>query len=129
MPKVIKGPECGNSPKNLLVQALAIAIETSNRSAFVRCTTDDVTWAIPGRRTFAGRPAAQAYLRSRAPAVVKKVVMRRIVSHGRAGAADGTLILQTGETLGFCHVVEFSNAKGQRMSSIYSYYSNIGETD
>jgi hypothetical protein len=111
------------------VQSLAIAIETSNRLAFVRCTSDDVTWAIPGRRSFDGKAAALAYLRLRAPAVLKKVVMRRVVSHGRAGAADGTLVLQTGETLGFCHVVEFSNAKGQRISSISSYYSNIGETD
>lgn len=129
MPKVIKSSECGNSPKNLLVQALAIAIETSNRSALARCISDDVTWAIPGRRSFDGKAAALAYLRSRSSAEVKKVVMRRIVSHGRAGAGDGTLVLQTGETFGFCHVVEFSNAKGQRISSISSYYSNIGETD
>jgi len=129
VPKVTKSPECGNSPKNLLVQSLAIAIETSNRSAFTRCTSSDMTWAIPGRRSFDGKAAALAYLRSRAPGVVKNVVMRRIVSHGRAGAADGTLVLQTGETLSFCHVVEFSNAKGVRISSISSYYSNIGETD
>ena len=129
MPKITKSPECGNAPKNLLAQSLAIAIETSNRSAFTRCTSDAVTWAIPGRRSFDGKAAALAYLRSRAPEVVKNVVMRRIVSHGRAGAADGTLVLQTGETLGFCHVVEFSNAKGERISNMSSYYSDIGETD
>lgn len=40
--------------------------------------------------------------------MVKKVVMKRIVSHGRAGAGDGTLVLHSGETL----------ALSERISSI-----------
>lgn len=130
MPKVTKSPDCGNSPKNLLVQSLAVALETSNRSAFARCVTDDLIWALPGRRSLDGKAAALAYLKSRSvtPATAR-IHVKRVVSHGRAGAADGTLILKSGVTHGFCHVVEFASAKGGRVSAICSYYSDVGETD
>lgn len=128
MPKVTRSRNCGNSPKNDLVQALAVAIETGNRTAFARCIDDDVVWSLPGRRSFDGRDAALACLKSRMGGPdVARVVMRRVVSHGRAGAADGTLVHQSGATTGFCHVVEFSSPRGRRVISICSYYSDIGE--
>jgi len=91
MPKVIKSSDCGNSPRNLLVQALAIAIETSNATAFGRSVSEDVVWSVPGRRSFDGKAACLAYLKSRKPDSPKQVRVRRAISHGRAGAADGVL--------------------------------------
>jgi len=128
LPKVTKSADCGNSPKNLLVQALAIALETANGAAFARCTSEDVVWAVPGRRSFQGRTAALARLRSKQPDSAR-IVVRHIVSHGRGGAAEGLLIDESGLSHGFCHVMEFANAKGDRVSAIFSYYSDIGEID
>ena len=127
MPKVIKSPDCGNSPKNLLVQALVIAIETCNVTAFSRCVSDDIVWAIPGRRSFDGRSACLAYLKSRKPEAPKLVTVRRAISHGSAGAGDGTFTLDSGLRNGFCHVVNFSSAKGTHIASISSYYSDLGD--
>jgi hypothetical protein len=127
MPKVIKIADCGNSPKNLLVQALAVAIETSNATAFGRCVSEDVVWAVPGRRSFDGKAACLAYLKSRKRDVPKQVRVRRAISHGRAGAADGVLALASGFLRSFCHVVDFASAKGGRVSRISTYYSDLGE--
>jgi hypothetical protein len=127
MPKIIKSKDCGNSPRNLLVQSLAIAIERANASAFARCVTDDVIWALPGRRSFAGKAACLAYLKSRRQDAPKLVTVRRALSHGRAGAADGTLTDESGLTHGFCHVINFSTVKGDRISAISSYYSDLGD--
>jgi hypothetical protein len=129
MPKVIKSKDCGNSPKNLLIQSLAIAIETSNALSFSRTVTDDVVWALPGRRSFNGKPACLAYLKAVKRNAPKQVKVRRAINHGRAGAADGTLTQVTGLTLSFCHVVDFSSVKGDRVSAISSYYSDLGDEE
>jgi hypothetical protein len=127
MARIVKSPDCGNSPKNLLVQALVIAIETSNRAAFSRLVSDELTWALPGRRSFDGKAAALAYLKSRDKGLAQKLIVRRVISHGHAGSGDGTVVLASGLTRGFCHVVEFVSARGQKVSSISSYYSELGD--
>lgn len=129
MPKVIKSPDCGNSPKNLFVQALVIAIETSNASAFLRCVSDEVIWAVPGRKSFDGKAAALAFLKSRKLNTPTQVKVRRAISHGRAGAGDGVLVLDSGQTMSFCHMVDFASAKGDRVLRISSYYSDLGECE
>ena len=127
MAKVVKSKSCGNSPKNLFVQALVIAIETANVTAFSRCISDDLLWAIPGRKSFDGKAAALAFLKSRKLSAPAQVRVRRVISHGRAGAGDGTLVLQSGLPHSFCHVFEFTSARGNRVSAISSYYSDLGE--
>jgi hypothetical protein len=128
MPKIVKSPDCKNSPKNLLVQALVIAIETSNASAFSRCVSDEVIWAVPGRKSFDGKAAALAYLKVRKLNIQPtKLQVRRAISHGRSGSGDGMLLLESGLTQSFCHVVDFSTAKGGKVSSISSYYADLGE--
>jgi hypothetical protein len=129
MAKVQKCDDCGNSPKNLLVQSLAIAIETCNASAFARCVAADVIWALPGRRSFSGKAACLAYLKSRKPVIPKLIRVRRVVNHGRAGAADGVLVLSSGHPHNFCHVVGFASIKGDSVSSISSYYVELGEEE
>lgn len=55
--------------------------------------------------------------------------MRRVVTHGRAGAADGTLVPHAGLPHGFCHVVGFTSIKGDSVSSVSSYYSDLGDEE
>ena len=129
MTKVRKSTDCGNSPKNLLVQSLAIAIETSNASAFARYIAADVVWTLPGRRSFSGKAACLAYLKARKSVPPKLMRVRRAISHGRAGAADGVLTPESGLTHCFCHVVGFASIKGDQVSSISSYYSDLGDED
>jgi hypothetical protein len=129
MARVIKSKDCGNSPKNLLVQALVVAIETSNAAAFARCVTDEVVWVLPGRKSFDGKAASLAYLKAQTRDALKQVKVRRAISHGRAGAGDGTLTMESGLTHCFCHVVCFSSLKGDRITSISSYYSDLGDEE
>ena len=129
MTRVQKSNDCGNSPKNLLVQSLAIAIETCNASAFARCVAADVIWTLPGRRSFSGKAACLAYLKARKSVTSKLIKVRRVISHGRAGAADGVLVLSSGHLHNFCHVVGFANIKGDNVSSISSYYVELGDEE
>ena len=43
-----------------------------------------------------------------------------VVTHGRAGAVDGSLTF-AGRAARFCDVFDFSNAKGSSVSRIISY--------
>jgi hypothetical protein len=123
MTKIVLSPDCSNSPKNLLVQTLVVAIETSNRTAFAKCVTEGVTWAVPGR-TLEGKTAALEHLVGGRRDAPKKVTVEHAISHGRAGAGDGVAVLASGAARGFCHVVEFSSAKGERIAQIRSYYAD-----
>ena len=127
MTKIVRSDGCGNSPKNLLVQSLAIAIEKCDRTVLSRCVADDLSWALPGRKTLEGRAAALAHLRTYRPTPPLRISVRRAFSHGRGGAADGSVVLSSGMTLGFCHVVEFSSVKGDKISSVCTYYSELGD--
>lgn len=90
---------------------------------FLRCVVDDVVWAYPGRPIIVGKVAATDLLclaRSQAPA---KIEVEHAISHGKAGAASGTVQLASEERLRFCHVIGFASAKGDRVATITSFYS------
>jgi len=55
--------------------------------------------------------------------------VRRVISHGRAGAADGVLVLSSGHPHNFCHVVGFASINGNNVSSISSYYVELGDEE
>jgi|UniRef100_A0A7C3DWB0 hypothetical protein len=124
MTKVVASKDCGNSPKNLFVQTLAISTEKGDGVEFDRCVVDDIAWVHPGRPILLGRVAASGLLRlvrSQAPV---KIEVEHAISHGKAGAANGTVHLAPGERLRFCHVFEFANAKGDRVARITSFYAD-----
>lgn len=122
MLKIVKSPDCGNSPKNQFVEKVVVAIEKADRAAFARAVTDGVEWTLPDGDVVEGKIAAVEVLADLHPAPVKIAVLHAL-SHGRAGAANGVVTLAGGEQIGFCHVVEFASAKGDSIAAIRTYYS------
>ncbi|HEU4339072.1 MAG TPA: nuclear transport factor 2 family protein [Planctomycetota bacterium] len=125
MTRIVKSKDCGNSPKNLLVQTLAISIGKADRANFLRCVTEDVSWTYPGRPAVVGRaPAAEllASVRRQAPL---RIEVQHAMSRGRSGAANGVVELTPGSRMGFCHVIELASVKGDRVAKIISYYSGL----
>lgn len=124
MTTIFGSRDCDNSPKNRLVQDLAVAIEQGDLGAVQRCVCGDVSWAYPQRAKVVGSDAAAALLRDvrRQPPVRIEVV--HAISHGKAGAATGTVTLSSGTRVRFCHVVEFTSARGDRIARITSFYAD-----
>lgn len=84
MPRIIRSPDCGNSPKNGFVEDIAIALETG----ICDPETFDpaVTWESTSTRQIVGRTAVlEALSTEHAPA---KVIVEYAISHGRVGAAS-----------------------------------------
>lgn len=46
MTKVVESKDCGNSPKNLFVQTLAVSIERGDCAAFQHCVVEEILGPI-----------------------------------------------------------------------------------
>jgi hypothetical protein len=122
MVKVRKSKDCGNSPKNLLVQSLAIAIEKGDPAGFSACVGDEVLWSYPGCPVARGVAEASSRLhdqRTRMP-----VEIEHAISHGRSGAAHGAVKFASGAEVRFCHFMEFTSIRGDRIGRISSFYKD-----
>jgi hypothetical protein len=60
-------------------------------------------------------------VRAQETAEAKTVTIHHVVTHGKAGAVNGTMKLKDGRSRQFCDVHEFTNAKGTSVRAITSY--------
>ena len=115
-----RSKDCGNSPKNQLVEDLTVAISTGDGQTASHLITDDAQWKILGGEVFDGREAILQALELTDSNSVLRLTIWHVLSHGKTGAANGTILYQNSER-NFCHVIEFANAKGISVRAITSY--------
>lgn len=121
MTEVIRSGDCGNSPKNVLVESLSVALATGDIDAVAAATVDGAQWRVVGSGPVAGPQKLAEALRDERKRKPKRVVIGRVMTHGRAGAVNGTVEFAGGKLREFCDVFEFSSAKGTHVSHITSY--------
>lgn len=121
MTKIIRSADCGNSPKNQFAEALAIALATGDARAVRRGVTEDVEWHIAGGPAIQGKEALLQAVQQRRSEAIAGVTIHHVVTHGKAGAVNGTLEARGGEAAEFCDVYDFASAKGDRVRRITSY--------
>ena len=109
--------DCGNSPKNLFVQDVSVAMERGE--AMPEAFSQDVTWEHPETRLISGKNALLEHIAFRPEPTSIKVL--HAISHGKVGAANGEVTLANGDTRRFCHVFEFTNTKANCISAIKRY--------
>ena len=119
MTKIITSEDCGNSPKNIFVQALTIAFAKADLKFIQKSVTDDVLWAVIGEKTIEGK---DALLQAVELAVkLEELTIQHVMTHGKAGAVNGKMKLKNGTIRGFCNVYEFKDAKGTSVQAITTY--------
>ena len=121
MTKIIIKEDCGNSPKNILLQQFTIAIARRDTKFILDTIADPIRWNFVGDRVIEGREDLAEFLKQLKSNKVTLLTIHHITSHGKAGAVDGMQKLESGETLAFCNVYEFGNTKGTLISDITSY--------
>jgi hypothetical protein len=121
MTKVIIGEDCGNSPKNLFVQELTIALAKGDTKFILINVTEDIHWNLVGDRLIEGKAKIKEILEQMKNDKVTELTLDHIATHGKAGAVDGRMRFKNGKTVAECNVYEFSNRKGSRVRKITSY--------
>lgn len=123
MTKIITSEDCGNSPKNIFVQALTIAFTKADLKFIQKSVTDNVRWAVVGEKTIEGKDILLQAVEQAAD--VEELIVLHVMTHGKAGAVNGKKRLKNGMVLEFCNVYEFKDAKGTSVQAITTYEIKI----
>ena len=117
-PRIVPSADCGNSPKNTLLQDIAIAFAKRDADFLMSHVTDDIRWDVVGHRVVEGCSGLTQALEQFD--AVTQLTIEHVMSHGRVGAVNGIALIR-GKASEFCHVFEFANAKAERVKSMKSY--------
>ncbi len=126
MTRVILSEDCGNSPKNNLIQQVTVAFAKRDVKFILESVTDTIRWNIVGDRLIEGKSNLTEFLKQSKTNEVSLLTIHHTASHGQAGAVDGAQKLTDGELIAFCNVYEFGNTKGTLISEVISYVIPIG---
>ncbi|WP_257558148.1 hypothetical protein [Sphingobium sp. CFD-2] len=117
MVEITDSSDCGNSPKNRFAQDVAVALETGNPPTDM--LSERVIWFRLHHDAVKGREAVLQAIREQPE--VSSIVIEHAISHGRVGMANGLVIFTDGARKRFCHVLDFTNTKGNCVAAINSY--------
>ena len=116
MTRVNRSTDCGNSPKNKMVEDIAIAMEMRDAKFLAGILDPEATWTNPDSRGISAEAMLQLLMKKDKPRVL---TIDHIMSHGKVGAANGSTGAK-GEQR-FCHVIEFTSTKCNKIRRIESY--------
>jgi len=122
MAKIFISEDCGNSPKNLFVQTVSIALAVSDAPTLLGSVTEDIRWNLVGHKLVEGKDALAEALAQIEDGRLLELAIQHVVTHGKAGAVNGVAKLKDGKTRAFCDVYEFSGVKGTTVKEITSYW-------
>lgn len=117
MTQINRSADCGNSPKNTTTECIGVALETLDMKQLQGLLAETVSWRLP-ELTLTGVDAIANYLSGQSAPITLDI--DRVVSHGKVGAVNGVSV--SGNTQGrFCHLIEYSSVKCERVVRIESY--------
>ena len=125
MTRVITSEDCGNSPKNIFVQDLTIALAKRDSKFILGNVTDDIRWNIVGDKLIKGKDSFAKALEKIKSDKAVQLTVHHVATHGKAGAVNGTTKMKDGKTRAFCDVYEFSNSKGNTVKEITTYIIEV----
>ena len=120
MTEINRSGDCGNSPKNQLVENVSVALAIADVDALSDWVTDDVKWEVVGGSTVSGQSELADAVERPGREEPTAVTIEHVVTHGKAGAVSGRVAFGQG-TREFCDVYEFSSARGTHVKSVKSY--------
>ncbi len=121
MTRVNLSEDCGNSPKNLLIQTLTVALAKRDSAGVLELASEPFVWDFVGQRRVEGLEALAGALEALKQEAVEELTVRHVLTHGIAGASNGVLQMADGRTLAFCNVFVFSSAKAKAVREITTY--------
>lgn len=117
MTQIDRSTDCGNSPKNTMVEDIAIALGTRDTDFLASILDSEAVWNYVG-----GTAKSSEVVLDHVGAVGKPTCLTidHVMSHGKVGAVNGKVKRGKSEAR-FCHVIEFTSVKCNRVRRIESY--------
>ncbi|MCE7053132.1 nuclear transport factor 2 family protein [Algoriphagus sp. AGSA1] len=125
MTKIISSPSCGNSPKMEFLKEFNIAFAKGDVNFLIESVTDDIVWNIVGDKQIKGKVDFAGELEKMKGYKASELVLDQILSHGKEGAANGTMKMEDGKIYAFSDFYRFKGAKGVKIQSISSYIIEV----
>lgn len=119
--EIQRSGECGNSPKNRLLEDLAVALLSGDGARVAALTTATVHWRTPDSPPVDGQDAVSERAARTAPSPTSALTIRHVVSHGRAGAVTAALQSPSKPATELCLFFTFASAAGRAVDSITTY--------
>lgn len=124
--KITRSPDCGHSPKNQLLEDLAIARWMNDAEALDRLLSDAIELVVIGSVPITGKDAVIASIGLSQAGEIIELVIVHVSQHGWVGAVNGQVKIRGGRVIDFCDVCKFTNTKGTSVASITSYVIHSG---
>ena len=102
MTNIRRSCDCGNSPKNIFAEDFTVGLLTGDRDFLVGAAAEGLNLSDVAE-----------------PPI--EIVIDHVVTHGKAGAVNGTMVRKDGRSEGFCLMLTFASAKADRVARV-SYY-------
>lgn len=122
MTKIIRSEDCGNSPKNKFIENIEIAMAKNDTDFLLSAIDSDIHWHIIGQKSVQGKNEfLETLTEIFQSSEVTEITINHVMTHGKAGAVNGSRKHKNGKTFQFCTVYVFSNAKGTSIKEITHY--------
>lgn len=125
MTDIALSEDCGNSPKNQFVSDLTVAMAQGDIQFILDKVSDDIHWEVAGREIIQGKTLLSRELKHQSDDPVEQLTIHHALTHGKAGAVNGTKTLKSGKKIAYCLVFEFNGAKASSVKRITSYEVDI----
>ncbi len=117
MTKLNRSADCGNSPKNKMVEDIGIALEMCDTESLSTILDSEALWESSSSIKTHSEEILNALSTQGKPS---SLTIDHVISHGKVGAVNGRAERSKGEQR-FCHVIEFTSTKYNRVKRIESY--------
>lgn len=117
MTKLIGSADCGNSPKNKMVEEIGIALEKRDTEFLASILDPEVVWGYSSSIRTTAENILDTLNTLDKPAALN---IDHVMSHGKVGAVNGHAERSEGKQR-FCHIIEFTSTKCNRVKRIESY--------
>jgi hypothetical protein len=128
MAKITVKPDCGNAPKMTLLRDFTSAFANGNSDIIIGNLADDIRWEMVGDQTINNKSEAKTKVVEMLDGSIEELNIDNIVTHGDAGAVQGTMKFRGGQLFSFCDFYNFtSHGKNAKIKRIQSYVVEINK--
>lgn len=120
--EIVYPQDCGNAPRKEMLINLYKAITNKDEEFVLENTTNEITLEVIGKKRIKGKDELIIFIKELLDMKIVKIKIANVLTHGRSGAVNGTIIFEEKPSLAFCNIYNFSSTgKSGKVKEVTSY--------